>query len=182
LRLVRHTEKLKAFTEADILFHGDHVKVKISSPGGMVDCEPRESLVLEIKCRDSVWQLSALVQILSPILPLLPTLERLDIFEGHHPRPHWQHDMERYQWLEVLQPFNAVKNVYLSEELALHVVPALEELVGDGTTDVLPALRNLFLEGHQLPGPIRKALEKFVTERQLSGYPVVIHLGKGDIG
>ena len=175
LRLVRHTEKLKAFTEADILFHGDHVKVTFSSLGGMVDREPRESLVLAIKCRDSVWQLSALVQILSPLLPLLPTLERLDIFEGHHPRPHWQHDMERYQWLEVLQPFTAVKNVYLSEELALHVVPALEELVGDGATDVLPALRNLFLEGHQLPGPVREALEKFITERQLSGYPVAVH-------
>ena len=52
--------------------------------------------------------------------------------EGEDPPPRWQEldDMENVQWLELLRPFTTTKNLYLSEETALRVAPALQELTG----------------------------------------------------
>jgi hypothetical protein len=52
-------------------------------------------------------------------------------------------------WLNLLCSFVAVKNLYLSEEYMPHITPALQELVGGRTTEVLPTLENIFLEGLQ---------------------------------
>ena len=46
----------------------------------------------------------------------------------------------------MLRPLATVGNLHLSEEVALRIVPALKELVEGGTTEVLPALQNIFLE------------------------------------
>jgi hypothetical protein len=51
--------------------------------------------------------------------------------------------MEDRQWKEHL--LTSVRDLCLSEELALRVPLALKELVS--TTGVVPALQNLFLEG-----------------------------------
>jgi len=42
--------------------------------------------------------------------------------------------MENTQWLELLQPFIAVKGLYLFGELALPVAQALQELAGERAT------------------------------------------------
>ena len=49
--------------------------------------------------------------------------------------------------LELLRLFTAVRNLYLSKEIVLCIVPALQWLIGNRTTEVLPALENVFLEG-----------------------------------
>ena len=102
----------------------------------------------------------------------LSTLERLDIYEVKQWQP--QDDMENAQWLEVLEPFTAVKNLYLSAEIGLRVGPALRELARETVTGVLPSLRNLFLEGFQ-SGAVPEAFRRFVAARQLSGRPVSLH-------
>ena len=43
-----------------------------------------------------------------------------------------------------------MKNLYLSKEFAPGIAAALQELVGDRTTEVLPSLENLFVEGLEL--------------------------------
>jgi len=67
------------------------------------------------------------------------TLEQLCIREGledSDSRPQFQAhvDMDDIQWLELFQPFTAVKNLYLSEEISLPVVRALRELSGERIT------------------------------------------------
>jgi len=79
------------------------------------------------------------------------------------------------QWLELLRPFVAVQNLYVSKDLVPFVAASLLELTEERTMEVLPALKNLFLEGFEPSGSVQEAMKPFVFSRQLSGYPVVIH-------
>jgi hypothetical protein len=133
---------------------------------------------LVIRCRDPFWQRSALAQLICPSLPPLSTLERLDIFEDRDQRGCCL-DSENTQWLELLRPFTAVKHLYLSEELAPRIVPAVQGLIEDGARELLPALQNLFLEARPPSGPIQEAVSKFIQERRLSGHHIAIHHGEG---
>jgi hypothetical protein len=78
------------------------------------------------------------------------------------------------QWLEVLHPFTAVKNVYISWYFAPRIADALRELAGERATDVLPALESLFLEDLWPSGPVEKTIGNFVAARQLLGHPVAV--------
>jgi hypothetical protein len=83
-----------------------------------------------------------------------------------------QDNIESWLWLELLRPFTAVKNLYLSEEFAPRIVPALQVLVEIGTTEVLPALQNIFLEGFQT-SPLREGIRQFIATRQ-ANRPIAI--------
>jgi len=53
-----------------------------------------------------------------------------------------------------ITPIYHCETLYLSREFAPRFAPALQELVGERATEVLPALRSLFLELHpSRPGP-----------------------------
>jgi hypothetical protein len=84
------------------------------------------------------------------------------------------------QWLELFDPFIAVKNLYLSKKYAPLIAPALQELVGGRTAEVLPTLQNIYLEGLQSSEPIQEGIQKFVVARQDSGHPVTIFLWERD--
>jgi hypothetical protein len=178
-RFIDRTGKLNTFNSADMVFGKYSVEIKLSLRTGTV--EP-QTLALEVACEESDWQVSSLAQICSLSLPPLSTLEWLYIHESRDQRPHWQDDMENDQWLELLHPFSKVKNLYLSEEVARRVAPALQDLSEEMVPDVLPALENLFLEGRQPPGKVQEAVRQFVATRQHSGYPVVVHVGQEGIG
>ena len=52
--------------------------------------------------------------------------------------------IENAQWLELLRPFAAAKNLYLSDQFAPHIVSALKELViGGRTIEVFPVIQNI---------------------------------------
>jgi len=105
-------------------------------------------------------------------LPAVSTLEDLYIFEDQGHPLHWQGDVENTLWLELLHPFAAVKNLYLSEKIVPRIAPAFEELVGGRTTEVLPTLKNIFMGGLQPSGPLHEGIEKFVGARRLTSHPV----------
>ena len=79
-------------------------------------------------------------------------------------------------WMQLLLPFTAVKNLYLSEEFAPGIASALQELVGSRITEVLPRLQNIFVEElDQLePFDFRENIEQFIVARQLSDRPITI--------
>ncbi|KAI9507858.1 hypothetical protein F5148DRAFT_1284738 [Russula earlei] len=134
-------------------------------------------LSLEIRCRELDYQVSSLAQVCSSSLPLLSTLVQLDIVDPVRPNPqsHWKDDMETTQWLEVLEPFTAVKDLRLSDQVAPHVCQALEELAEERVTEVLPALQSIFLSGLQPVESVPIFIEGFVTARQLTDYPVAVY-------
>jgi hypothetical protein len=87
---------------------------------------------------------------------------------------YWLESTENGQWLEFLHPFTAVKDLYLSKEFALYIMPAQLGPVGEGMTEALPALRNLFLERMPSPGPVEEITRHFVVARQLSSHQIAI--------
>ena len=74
----------------------------------------------------------------------------------------------------LLLPFSTVKNLYLSKEFAPDIVAALKELVAGRITEVLPSLRNIFVERLEASGPFKDKIGQFVAARQLSDHPVTI--------
>ena len=130
-----------------------------------------------ILCRGLDWQLSSVEQVCTSCLPPLSVLEDLQIYElSRDPRwqPDWKDDIENGLWLGLLHPFTAVKNLYLSEQYALRIGPALQELVGGRTTEVLPALQNIFLKGHEPSGPVQEGIGQFVASRQVTSRPIAV--------
>ena len=154
---------LEALKKAHVAFQVDGAGVKLSSQSSYGE------LKVKIPGRTLNEQLSSLQQVLTSCLPPLSMTEDLYVYENIYPRPVWPDDIEDTLWLELLHPFPAVKNLYLSKEIASCIAPALQELVGDTRTEVLPILQNIFLE---LPVP--EGIEQFIAARQLSGRPIAV--------
>ncbi|KAF8494185.1 hypothetical protein F5888DRAFT_676722 [Russula emetica] len=157
------------------------------NPGAIIVGFPSQTLnyvalSVEILCGTTEWQLSSLEQICTSSLPPVSTLEDLYIFEDQYNALNWQDDVENTLWLELLHPFTAVKHLYLCKEFVPRIAPALQELVGGRTTEVLPTLENIFLEGFQPSGPLHKGIEEFVAARRLTGtcHPVAVSRWDGN--
>jgi len=170
---IGRTEKLRTLDHADLFFRHRSVEMKLhpqTNPG-----VGRTILAIGISCRELEWQFSALAQVCNLSGPLLSTLGRLDLNIYATGTEDWHHGMENAQWAELLQPFSAVKNLYIN---AMHelVVMALCYLAGPtGVTEILPVLRKIFMvcSGFTLDSS-RDRLERFIAARQSSGHPVTI--------
>jgi hypothetical protein len=132
------------------------------------------TLAMGIRCGQTDWQLSSLAQACNSSFPLIPTVEHLYIEDDAFFRSDWQDDIENSQWLEVLHPFATVKNLYISRRFTPRIAPVLKELVGETVTEVLPALRTLFLEEPSPSGPVHEAIEQFIAARQLASRPIAV--------
>ena len=165
------TVKSEALDDARIVFEERAVHVSLPLTSGI---SPDSTLSLGISCRESEWQLSSLAQVCT--LSSLPfsSVEQLYISEDRYWPPHWQDDAESVQWLELLQPFVTVKNLYLSKDVALRIAPALRRLVGDRVTETLPTLQRLFLEGLLPSDPVQEAIRPFVAARRLIGHSIAV--------
>jgi hypothetical protein len=166
-QFIGRTPNLMASDEAHVAFTIYKAELQLARYRG---------LRLEIYCDQSDWQLSMLAQVCTSSVPLISSLEHLYIheYEIMFFRPCWEDDIENVQWLELLHPFTTVKALYLSRDITSRIAPALEELVGERATEVLPALQSLFLEELNPSEPVQKAIDKFVATRQLSNHPIVI--------
>ena len=166
-QFIARTPNFQAFDEARITFSDDKVMVALPSPAGKSQFE----LSLGISRNDeSVGHLSSLVQVCRSSFPVLATVERLYIRrDGYLRRKPWVDHIPDSHWVELLQLFTAVKSLYLSGEFVRCITLTLQGLVEELTTQVLPALQNLLLQGYRQWGPIGKATADFVTARQLSG-------------
>jgi hypothetical protein len=129
---------------------------------------------VETLCQGLDWQVSSLEQVCTSCLPPLSKLEDLYIYEAPYSQQDWKVDIENGPWLQLLHPFTAVENLYLSKRVAPHIGPALQELAEGRTTDVLPALQNIFLEGLGSSGPVQEGIAKFVAARQVASRPIAV--------
>jgi hypothetical protein len=104
-------------------------------------------------------------------------MENLYIDGSQYSLLDWEDDIENTKWLDLFLPFTAVKNLYLSKEFSPCVALGLQDLTGARTTEVLPALQNVFLEGFQPSEPVQKGiapLARFISARHLTDHPVTI--------
>lgn len=161
---IRRTEMLMGHKYARVVFNCHSVEIRLSPEKGT---NSHQWFRLEILCTESDWQVMSLAQLCGSSVLIPSTAERLDIVSEYSP---WQNNAENTQWLVFLRLFASVMDLYLSEELALRVMPALQEVSAD--VMVLPVLQTLFVEGLQPPKTVQEAVEHFVVGRGLLGRPV----------
>ena len=116
----------------------------------------------------------SLALLVFPDVPFLPTFGDLYINEVAHSEPDWKDNIGNRPWLELLRPFTAMKNLYLSEKIALRIGPALREHVEGRTTEMLPTLENVFLEGLGPSGHVQEGIGHFVATQQVVGHRIAI--------
>ena len=167
-RFISHTRKSKALKSVEISFQDGGASIDFSSQTSPFVFN------VTIWCRGLDWQVAAVEQVCTSCLPPLYMLEDLYFHEDSFSPPDRKDSVENREWLELFRPFMAVKNLYLSDNLASLIAPALQELVEGRTTDVLPALQNIFLEGLESSGSIQETIGKLVAARQAAYHPIVI--------
>jgi hypothetical protein len=164
-QFINRTPTLRARDNAHVKF--DDWKTSVTLPAGV------KTLEMSISCVKPDWQLSSVAQLCDSSLPRPSMVEDLYI-KYQYSRLVWKNDaIENTLWLELLLPFTAVKNLYLSKEFAPGIAAALQELVG-GITEVLPSLQNIFVAGLEASGPFQENIGEFVAARQLSDHPIAI--------
>jgi hypothetical protein len=168
IQFIGRTPALKAPEEARVIFEDGAAMVDFSSRSS-----DYEDFGVKVLCRNLDWQVSSLEQVCTRCLPPFSSLEDLYFYESPYSQSNWQDNTENSLWLELLQPFTAVKNLYLSRKFVPCIVPSLQELVGERTTEVLPTLQNIFLEGLQTSGPVQEGIQQFVATRQAS-HPIAV--------
>jgi hypothetical protein len=105
------------------------------------------------------------------LLPLLSSMERLDIECEDVDPLDWQGDVDHTHWLEFFRPFIAVPslhNILWMDGLITH---ALQELTGVTVMEVLPAFRSLFVMDLNPSGSVRQRMYwgKLGTARESGG-------------
>ena len=170
VQFIGHTPMLKGLKNARVTFEDGTATVSLSSQIYTRDAE----LGVTIPCRELDWQVSSMEQVCTSCLPPLLNLEHLYIYENPRWRQHWQDNIENALWLELLHPFTSVKNLSLSKDIARRIVPAIQELVGDRATEVLPTLLFFFLEERQSSGPVPEGIQQVVAVRQAASRPIAV--------
>ena len=177
IQFISRTPKLGVYDQAWLIFDDRQARVRL---GPLPWPSDERMLEVCILCQVSDW-LSSLAQICSMSFRPLLTMESLYIIEPRHSRLDWKDDIEDTEWLDLLHPFTTVKNLYLSRQFAPRIAPALRELTGERTTEVFPALQNLFLQGFRPSEPVQEGIARFNAARQLINQPVDISVWDGPV-
>ena len=162
-RFISRTTTLGAYDEAHLIFcfKGALVMLHQSHP------DPR---MVGIKSPD--MELSTVAQICTLSSCLLLTMANLYI-DGELFSSHLRDNHNNTGWLDLLLPFTTVKNLYLSKLFLTRIALVLQELTGERTREVLPALQNVLLGGFQPSEPV-EGIAQFISARQLTNHPVSI--------
>ena len=173
IQFISRSPTFKAPNKAHVCFDSRAASVKLRPQGSRFE--------VKISCREPVWQLSSLAQICTTSSPLLSTTENLFISEGYDSLLEWKDGIENIEWMELLLPFTAVKNLYLSKQFAPHIALVLQEMTVGGTTEVLTTLQNLYLEGFRPSESVEEGIERFISARQLTDHPVAVSIWDRDL-
>ena len=175
IRFISRTPALKAPVEAHAVFERYVARVKLIS-----QTFGRGEFHVQIPCRRIALQLSSLVQVLASSSCPLFTVENLYIEDqGSTLRRTSRIDVT--EWWEFLRPFVGVKNIYLFESIAFHIIYSFQARGAGRSIEMLPALQKIFLAPTEVgpPGPdpsklVQGPIGQFVAARQLLGQSITI--------
>ena len=171
-QFISRTPTLRGYDEARLIFGIGNALVSLQFHPKLSG--RRRNVDVKILCQVPDWQISSLAQVCTMSSHLVLTTENLFIYEGSNPLPDWEDGIENTEWLDLLLPFVAVKNLYISKAFLSRIAPALRELTGGRTTEVLPALENVLLEEFEPSEPVEEGIAQFISARQLTNRPVTI--------
>jgi len=169
-QFIDHTDRFKTFIQAEVCLRPWEVQAIFKSPANPG---------LKIACEVVDWPLPSMMALFGRLLPIPSAVEQLKLYEAWD-EPDFsieeerQDDLDDLRSLEFLIPFVSVKSLYVSRMLGPFVARALENLMEESVTVLLPALENLFFEGFRPPGFLVSTIESFVSMRQLAGHPVIV--------
>jgi hypothetical protein len=168
-QFIHRTETLKSLNQVELFFDSRFIKIKFFHRDG-------HDLSLHVPCSQSHLQLSSIVQLCGPPLPLPSNAERLNIHESIVSPQKWHYDTDHEQWMDILQSFPSAQELYVSDVIWPLLAPTLTQHTGERTADVLPRLCDLFLEGLRPSESLPETIKLFIATRKLAGHPVVVHL------
>jgi hypothetical protein len=127
-----------------------------------------ESLSFDILCYRVDRQVSSVAQICNQLSFVLSSIDQLSISEQG-----WDSlvGMGNTQWLELFQPFTAVRTLRIFNTIPSPILSGLQWFSGGSATQVLPALEELQLSRYR--ASYLKNLP-FVVARQRSDHPLVV--------
>ena len=116
VQFISRTPTSRAPKKAQFILQNRHACLRflLQTPGDGV-------LNLGISCRRLDLQLSSLKRLCTSCFPCLSILEDLYIYEDPESVPDWKDDIENGLWLQLLHLFTAVRNLFLSEQIALRI-------------------------------------------------------------
>jgi hypothetical protein len=164
-QFISRTPKLRTPDKASISFYEYDLVIRL---GTSDQCFlsfgiPRERLDLQLASLTKVGSSSPFPQYL------------INIVESLYLSGNWSDDIDFSKYLELFYPFAAVKDLYLSRAFVPRFTAFFQDLVGEGVTQVLPALQQLFVEELHPSGSDQKAFEPFIAaRRQLSKHTVAV--------
>ena len=180
-KFVRRADKLSFLDRAQVTCDDDDISVTLSQEFLVERVDPK-TLELTPACREQDMWLSYLAQFCASCLPTLSPFESLHILDSYNFTWAWEDVIDPDpdpKWLELLCLFNTVKDLRLQKFVASRVAQALRWLPAERITEVLPALENIFISGHEPFGPVMEVISEFAHARQLSGQPVSIYYQEG---
>ena len=141
--LISRSESFKRLKKAYICFYSFDTYTMIA---------PRSSIrfLLGIRGHGSTWEIESMAQICEDFSPLFSRVKWLGILGNLlFPSALSGDDTECAHWLKLFHPFPAVQSLFVSNRFAQRVSPVLRGPTQseERSTDVLPALRDLVLEG-----------------------------------
>ena len=168
-QFISRTSILGAYDEAHLIFAGDRVRVRLSQ------CQPGQfgQRMVDVQILTNRHLLTLTKICTLPLRPLL-TMENLFIDADISSPIVWEWDIENTEYLDLLLPFTAVKNLYVPHIFSPRLGLALKDVTGGRTTEILPALQNVLLEKLEPSDRIRGGIAQFVSARQLTNHPVAI--------
>ncbi|KAI0298251.1 hypothetical protein BC826DRAFT_1184419 [Russula brevipes] len=142
--------------------------------------QPHGPIYLHVRCKRIDWQLDSMTRLCGQLSPFFSSIERFDlVWDGISAESEGKDDMESTQFLEIFQSFPAIRSLHVSKTLVPFISRALQELIGESATEVLPNLHDLFLEGFIRFGSIQEDIQPFIEARRLSGQPVAVYHWEG---
>jgi len=162
------TDGLKPFIRAEVRLCSWEVVASLRSSS---------TFGMNISCKVSDWPLESMTRLCNQLGPLLSQVECLEICGEDWDtldvldEQEWQETVDDPDWLGLLRPFVSVKSLYMSDRLGSIVGEVLEKVTGERVTEVLPALKNLFIKGIW---PSEETMPTFVSARQLYDHPIVV--------
>ncbi|KAI0287461.1 hypothetical protein BC826DRAFT_47585 [Russula brevipes] len=182
-QFICRTEAFEPHHELRLMFSADFVGLwsrQKFGPTLYVDCMGLNSQVLSM-ARMCSW-----------LSPVFHRVDRLDLMEDPCLGPVVSHGLfapfvchalfgpfaslvdgeESMQFSAIFRSFPAIRRLHVAQRF---VEPVLQELTGTKATEVLPELRDLFLEGIQSSPSVQEVIQPFIAARQLSGHPVAVH-------
>ena len=173
IQFIGRTPTPKPLENAHVDFEEREARINFYSGSSRTSSD--RSLEVGTSCWELYEQVSFLELVCASCSSFLSTLENLYMHEGLiFSFLHRQNNLDNMLWLDLLRSFTTVKNLYLSKRVARRIVPALQELVEERTTEVLPVLQNIFLEKLEPSEPVFEDIQQFVAMRQAAGHPVAV--------